>query len=288
MIFKRRRRQVSLCVVALSAGLLVLFFAPSALAADYLEISSGDLSNDRLAPTNWSLSAGTNRLIAATSPSDQEYLRINIPAEHRLNSIVVQFFTTSDVAFIGVQQGTTFSVTPQLAEADDMYGYAHFGPGEGNVGTDILDDMGAAPGAIGFTPPLASGSFTFWLQQGTPPSTTYQLNFNVQRAGDYNGNGRVDAADYVVWRNTLGSTSDFRADGSGPAGTPDRVIDRLDYNFWKQHYGERPGGGATASDFPTVPEPTSALLVLATIVTLSVTWRHRSTHRALLRRCHSD
>jgi hypothetical protein len=48
--------------------------------------------------------------------------------------------------------------------------------------------MGNAPVAIGFTPPLPAGSYTFWLQQGTPPSTTYQLNFNVLRPGDYNGN----------------------------------------------------------------------------------------------------
>ena len=32
-------------------------------------------------------------------------------------------------------------------------------------------------------------------------------------SGDYNGNGVVDAADYTVWRDTLGSTTDLRANG---------------------------------------------------------------------------
>ena len=51
--------------------------------------------------------------------------------------------------------------------------------------------------------------------------------------GDYNGNGIVDAADYSVWRDTLGSTTDLRADGNG-----DGVVNSEDYSFWKSHFGE--------------------------------------------------
>jgi hypothetical protein len=157
-----------------------------------------------------------------------------------------------------MQQGTTFSVPPAEAMAGDMYGYAHFGPEAGNVGTDILDDMGEAPGAIGFTPPLPAGSYTIWLQQGTPPITAYQLSFNVLRPGDYNGDGLVGAADYTVWRNTAGSTTDFRADNTGPIGVPDGVVDRLDFDYWKQHYGE--GEGAAADQPAAVPESTTLVL----------------------------
>jgi hypothetical protein len=256
---------------------VILIASSTVSASDYLEIASGDLSGNRLAPTNWTLAAGTNRLIATTSPGDQEYLRVNIPTGHRLGSIFVQFFSTSDVAFIGVQQGTTFSVTPESATAADMYGYAHFGQGGGNVGTDILDDMGDAPGATGFIPPLASGSYTFWLQQGTPPSTTYQLNFNVLRPGDYNGDGSVNAADYTVWRNTVGSTTDFRADNTGPSGMPDGLVNRLDFDYWKQHYGEGAGSGAAIAESPPVPEPAASLLALVGLCGLAsiVTDRER-------------
>jgi hypothetical protein len=64
-------------------------------------------------------------------------------------------------------------------------------------------------------------------------------------AGDYNANGSVDAADYVVWRNTLGSTTLLAADGSGPStGVPNGVVDSFDYTFWQSRFGEVSGSGA--------------------------------------------
>src|SRR5262249_5761235 len=44
--------------------------------------------------------------------------------------------------------------------------------------------------------------------------------------GDYNGNGIVDAADFTVWRDTLGSTTDLRADGDS-----DGIVNQLDYQL---------------------------------------------------------
>ena len=36
---------------------------------------------------------------------------------------------------------------------------------------------------------------------------------STRLVGDYNLDGMVDAADYIVWRNTLGSTTELRANG---------------------------------------------------------------------------
>jgi predicted outer membrane repeat protein len=73
-------------------------------------------------------------------------------------------------------------------------------------------------------------------------------------AGDYNFNGVVDAADYSVWRDTLGASNDLRADGSGAVvGVPDGVVDELDYVLWKANFGNvlevgGAGSGALAGE----------------------------------------
>jgi endonuclease/exonuclease/phosphatase family metal-dependent hydrolase len=55
---------------------------------------------------------------------------------------------------------------------------------------------------------------------------------------DYNANATVDAGDYVVWRKTLGSSTNLQADGSGPTvGTPNGVVDQADYTYWRSNFG---------------------------------------------------
>jgi hypothetical protein len=75
--------------------------------------------------------------------------------------------------------------------------------------------------------------------------------------GDFNRDGRVDAADYTVWRKQLGQTGNIAADAN-----EDNVVDIKDYNLWRSNVGrsESPGIGA----FATVPEvSTSHLAFLA-------------------------
>jgi cyclophilin family peptidyl-prolyl cis-trans isomerase len=60
-------------------------------------------------------------------------------------------------------------------------------------------------------------------------------------AGDYNMDGRVDAADYAVWRDNLGSTTALAIDGSGNG-----VVDADDYQVWRANFGE---SLALAGDF---------------------------------------
>ena len=72
-------------------------------------------------------------------------------------------------------------------------------------------------------------------------------------AGDYNGDSVVNAADYVIWRDTLGSTVDLRGDGDGNG-----VVTQADYLFWKVRFGNSTAGAATTA----VPEPGTWLLVM--------------------------
>jgi hypothetical protein len=65
-------------------------------------------------------------------------------------------------------------------------------------------------------------------------------------AGDYNGNGVVDLADYVAWR-------------SGHSPTPNSVAD---YNTWRANFGNHAGSGSSVQG-AAVPEPgTLAMVVL--------------------------
>jgi hypothetical protein len=62
--------------------------------------------------------------------------------------------------------------------------------------------------------------------------------------GDYNGDGAVDAGDYVVWRKGLGT-----------------LYTQADYNVWRSRFGQTAGSGANANT--PVPEPASVWLLLA-------------------------
>ena len=79
--------------------------------------------------------------------------------------------------------------------------------------------------------------------------------------GDYNRNGVVDATDYVVWRDTLGSTTDLRADGDNSGG-----VTQLDYQVWRAHLGQTSGSGTATSGNAVVPEPATLFLLLMGIM----------------------
>jgi hypothetical protein len=131
----------------------------------------------------------------------------------------------------------------------------------------------SGPGAFGFDE-LRIG--TSWLDV----APTYP--------GDYNANSVVDAADYTVWRNTLGSMTDLRADGSGPDGMPDQVIDEFDYFFWKQRYGEDSNAAMAFGQSNSVPEPHGvALACLAAIAFGGGTGLYPRRGQAASRRGHN-
>ncbi len=68
-------------------------------------------------------------------------------------------------------------------------------------------------------------------------------------AGDYNGDGVVDAADYVLWR------KDPNAHG-GAGG----------YDTWRANFGATAGSGASLSSNAAVPEPGTCGLLLCALL----------------------
>ena len=86
--------------------------------------------------------------------------------------------------------------------------------------------------------------------------------------GDYNNDLAVDLADYVVWRNTLGSTTALAADGDG-----DGLIDADDYIVWKSHFGETATEAAMAIESQqsvTTQQPSVALAQFGSVSPNSV------------------
>jgi hypothetical protein len=72
--------------------------------------------------------------------------------------------------------------------------------------------------------------------------------FELSLLGDYNGDGKVNAADYVLWRKTDGT----------PAG----------YNAWRSNFGASVSAGSSSSVASAVPEPKAWVLVAAGLLTV--------------------
>jgi hypothetical protein len=70
--------------------------------------------------------------------------------------------------------------------------------------------------------------------------------------GDYNEDGVVNAADYVVWRNHEGQA--YQLPNEDPTATPGSVTPE-DYGVWVANFGNTAGGGSAS-----VPEPATVLL----------------------------
>jgi hypothetical protein len=81
-------------------------------------------------------------------------------------------------------------------------------------------------------------------------------------AGDYNNNGTIDTADYVLWRNMVGGRVPLPNDGGVSPG----ITDYNDYNYWRSRYALGAGSGSLNSA-AAVPEP-AFLALLFTALTL--------------------
>lgn len=117
---------------------------------------------------------------------------------------------------------------------------------------------------------MGGGAFAYERAPApTPPPTT----------GDYNQNGVIDAADYVVWRNTLNQT--VSPAGSGADGDSSGTIDIGDYSYWRARFGNTVSPGLGAAN---VPEPSAISFVAFALAMLHAA---RRTRRSCSRECRS-
>lgn len=70
--------------------------------------------------------------------------------------------------------------------------------------------------------------------------------------GDFNGDQRVDAADYTVWRDNLEGDESALGGGGDGSGT----VDSGDYDLWVSNYGALPAAAGSSA-----PEPAATMLL---------------------------
>jgi hypothetical protein len=187
-------------------------FAVAAAGSATVEIFSSIIGQAEASPTNFDLTIGTD-----------EGGTINVSGANNLirrQNDLVQITVASDDPLLGPLTNNGGS-TPTHALSDSSPAMKQ-GSNRLSLSTD---QRGAAHlRVVGGQADIGA----FEIQTSAGPTLP----------GDYNGNQVVDAADYVVWRKTLGAqVSRYEgADGNG-----NNSIDVDDFNVWRVNFGRSSG-----------------------------------------------
>jgi T5SS/PEP-CTERM-associated repeat protein len=189
-----------------------------------------------------------------------------IVGSYALNSgdLEIELLSGSGVAGVGFDQlvvnsGVTLGVSSQL---DLLLGYA------ANVGDSflIVDSKNSAPISGAFanddalTAEYESLRYAFSLNYSAGTGNDIAVTVaSVSLIGDYNSDGFVDAADYTVWRDAVGTSGVAYA---GADGNGDGVVDEGDHAVWAAHYG----ASLEAAMAQAVPEPAGVVLAVLTLI----------------------
>jgi hypothetical protein len=119
--------------------------------------------------------------------------------------------------------------------------------------SDVVDHPGGDVGSPGFVPGVVT-----------------QLN------GDYNGNGVVDGADYVLWRHAMATSTAL------PHDTTPESVSLADYQLWRANFGQS-GGAGSALAVASVPEPVGGVMVIVTVALCVGRWRLAANHGRCVR-----
>jgi T5SS/PEP-CTERM-associated repeat protein len=112
-------------------------------------------------------------------------------------------------------------------------------------------------------PNLSSGKIWSYPHFDLQGLNSFILTVLQPETGDYNGNGIVDTADFIVWRKTMGQFGGgLAADGNGNG-----QIDSGDYDVWRTNFGRTVDSASSASTQSAnqeraVPEPATLFLAL--------------------------
>jgi autotransporter-associated beta strand protein len=168
-------------------------------------------------------------------------------------------FVSGNGTSLAIDSGVTNALSDTATVS--LSGFATMNVGAGvndRVSTLILDGAQQPNGTYGSSQSGAVNKLDFYFA-GTGVITVGPSIL----AGDYNNDGVVNAADYVVWQNNIGQPSQTL-----PNDTTGVIVGAAQYNLWQSNFGDTvpaPGAGSSLGG-AAVPEPSSvALLVLGLI-----------------------
>jgi autotransporter-associated beta strand protein len=184
-----------------------------------------------------------------------------------------QLALTNNFSYTGDTQVTSGIVSianPDLADAADVYMTTGGIFDLGFAATDTIRALyfDGTPQPIGTYGATGSGAANindaFFTGAGVLNVTTLPV---IGVPGDYNNNGVVDGADYVLWR--AGGPLQNEVDNVG-------VVNQQDYVEWRARFGNTSGSGSgTLTGSAAVPEPAMALLATFALTAFMAVTRKR-------------
>jgi hypothetical protein len=239
---------------------LVSFSATGTPVPDFSLITVSPLINDL---TNPGLQFSGNGQLATTGMNSLDLvLKFHVAAVagshsltgHTLQMTGITFSGASGTSYISddLSAGTPGDLSSAIAIADHQSNFFQF------VGTStfagksqILVTTDAFLNGLLATDGISLTSFTQRFAQTGAPGLL----------GDYNQDGKVDAADYVIWRNNSGTLNVLPNDAFGG------VIGPSQYNQWRSHFGQSAGTGSDLGPV-AVPEPVAGSMAVVAILAI--------------------
>jgi hypothetical protein len=163
-----------------------------------------------------------------------------------LKSILISQFDAVDSGSFNIKGGSTFALANGLNVINE-------------------ETSGSSANFLRWTGQLVAGGGRGFSVDGF----TVRLAGMSGQSGDYNNDGDVDSADYVVWRKHLPSGGQLANDDTTGA-------DAGDHGIWRANYGA--GAAGTGGQSAAVPEP--AVILICASGAVVVLTKRRSRERA--------
>jgi hypothetical protein len=209
---------------------------------------------DENAPTPGTVHFPDNEIRLSTMPVGPPNLSMDF--DHNVGPDVMQFYR-GPLIQVADAQGPG-SGPREFYNSEFPAGVTPFlyDPSQGNLLFDVIAWQGVSSSTYGDRVPGIQSALASSDPLGTEGSPSaaaiFQFTFIPVTAGDYDRDGTVDAADYVVWRKTDGTQ-----DG---------------YNPWRANFGQTIGSGValpSAEPLPiAVPEPAAWVMLLTAMLAM--------------------